>query len=412
MSQSPSAKPERVKRLSRLRSLVWVMPERSARAAAWVAIVLFAAAPLALVVALTARESAGRPEARLGAMLSKDLATDAHVGRIKPESARLGRLGDVAFEALSLRAAGGAYHAPSAGFPGTLDLENGSFAADLDAFAKTPSPCLQRILDETARTPELRALSLTAFAAELKLAGETVKLRPCAASIERADTGALRGAFTGRSGADTLRMTFEISAGAGSLSVSAKSLPWAKRLLVPTLGEAMAGALEPVDGKLTIGSALKTGAEGDAWQLKAKTALDLARVPAGFGLAGMTGRIEIDLDASGPMDGPATVKATLHSPRGGALPRETLLAIFNLLDATLEPASSKDPIRFETLDLAVIITRDQIYLTVPTRRDRTAAVYAADREPIMTFYPRGIPLRDFQRRLDNLRSRWKAAHAS
>jgi len=145
-------------------------------------------------------------------------------------------------------------------------------------------------------------------------------------------------------------------------------------------------------------------------QMAASASLDLARLPGGFGLEGIAGRLDLTLAASGPLGKPATVHATLSAPKGGQMSAEALRQIAWLLDAVPPAVDEKKPVAFESLDLVVIITRDQIHFTGP-RAGRPAGLYAPGGARLLAIPARTFTLRDFARRLDELRRRWEASHA-
>jgi hypothetical protein len=407
------------------RSLVWVLPERVARRLAWTAVALLAVVPVAIVLTLIARDRADRPPSRLAALLTKRLVTGVRLADASADASGRYELSGLTADDLELAAARGGYHPAVSGLGGRLDLENGSFALSLDGFAKPPGLRLQKLLADARAHDDLRALSLAGFSAELTLAGARVPIERVAVSVEIAPDGPsvpmesgsgspgggkLRGALTARSDAAPLRLNFEIGDASQSVTVTATRLPWGSALLAPTLGDAIAGLIEFADGSLTVGSALATGDESDAFQLAAGASLDLARLPSGRGLEGIAARLEMTLRASGPLGRGATVHATLSVPRGGSITPAALRQIAWLFDATPATVDEKKPLAFESLDLVVIITRDQIYFTGPGT-GRPAGLYAPGGSPLLAIPSKGIPLRDFARRLDELKRRWEAMHA-
>jgi len=392
------------------RSLVWVLPERVARRLAWAVVVLLALVPLVLLLALIAGQHATRPASRLGSLLSKRLSADVRIGGATADASGYWRLEDVTVDVLAVRAARGEYHAPTDGSSGRLDLENGTCALDLDDFTKPPGPRLQKLLADARTHDDLRALSFSGFTVELRLAGVRVSLARAIGRIELTDEGALHGVVSGRGVSGRLSVAFDLGDASRRVTLTGEALPFARTLLSHTFGDALAERLAEPDGALTLGSALVTGTDGDTWQLTATTSLDLATLPPELALGGMTGTAEVTLDAFGPLGGPATLRATLSTPKGGAMSATAFANLAFLLGAQVAPVDAAKPVAFESLDLAVIITRDQLYFT-GLRTGRPAALYAPGGSPLLAIPSLAVPLRDFVRRIDELKRRWEAAHS-
>lgn len=221
----------------------------------------------------------------------------------------------------------------------------------------------------------------------------------------------IHGALNGETCGGAVKISFEIAEASQQITLSGKGQPLTEILLVPTLGWSIREALWGQGMTLTIGSALATGTEGDNWKLEGKTALDLAKLPADLGLGGATGTMRAEIEAFGPLGGRGTLHAKLTAPEGGAIPAAALRNLVFLFDATLAPVDESKPVAYESLDLNIIVTREQVFLAGPGA-GRPAALYAPGGAPVMIIPTREIRLDEFLRRLDVLRERWYAAHAS
>jgi hypothetical protein len=409
MTNAPDAGPTRkgtpVKRLSRLRSLVWLVPERIARRLGWIAAVALGLIPLVVVLVLVLLNRAGRPESRLAAMLSDRLTADASIGHVTMDALGCREIEHLTINTPSLSAPRGQYFPPSASATGRLEVENGTLAVTLDSFAKPPSLRIQKLLESARAGSDLRAISLATFAVDLDLAGERVRANRVFADVSLAEGGdSIHGVLRGHTAEGSLKAEFDLRDESRTLKVAGKPLAWMRALLAPTLGDAMAQALAPGEGELTVSSALATGVPGDTWRLRAKAALDLARLPKELGLDGITASLDLDLDAFGPLDGAANVTAALTAPKGGSLSPTALRNLRTLLNV---PAAdeSKD-VAFAPFKVDVIITRDQVLFS-PER----SALCTPDGRTLLTFPSGSIPLRDLFRRLDEIKRQWEAAHA-
>jgi hypothetical protein len=258
-------------------------------------------------------------------------------------------------------------------------------------------------------------VSFSGFTVELLLARERIALVGCAGRVELTDEGSIQGALTGRCERGRLGLKFEITETSQTLTLTGPRLPWVKSLLSPTLGT-LAELLENPDGKLTLGNDLATGSDSlDNWSLDAKASIDLARIPEDLGLAGLTGKADLSIQAFGVLGKPATIVGSIALPTGatGAATASALRNLnFLLTGSWVNFADGQKPVTFDAIDACVIVTRDQIYFT-GGRKGRPAGIFAPGGVRLLAI-PSGedVPILRFLERLDELNRRWKTSHSS
>ena len=395
----------------RRRSLLWLIRESAARRLSWLIVALACVLPLILIAATALSRSTAREEARLSHVLSERLCVPVELRLIRRDGAgQYGLSGVVIREAGSagtaLQANRGAYQAPGPDLAGQLALEGGTLSMDLGTWTKPPARLLMRMLHNVESSTDLRCLSLSDFAAQLRLSPEVVPLTSVIGRAELTEDGRIHGTLTGKTERGRLGLQLEIEDGRQALTVLAKPLPWVKNLTTPVLGEALSQLLESPDGKLTLtNSPPDDAASGGNWRLDAATALDLARLPKEIGLGDLTGKLRVSLNAFGRLGEAATLRASLSladNTTGTITPAALRNLSYLLTGQWGLPTFETKPQTFEAVNLSVTVTRDEVRLAARDGKSPAGIFGPGGVQMLAVPMPEPIPISKFLERLAEL----------
>jgi hypothetical protein len=399
-------------------SLLWLIPERAARWLAWLLVIFACFLPLVLLAASTLSRSPAKERESLQRLLSERLGVPVTLRLDRREAGGQYHLSDVriAGRGLTLQAASATWCTPREGVPGRLDLDRGRLVLDLECFTGRPSRTVAGMLLSVREHADLRSLTLSNFASELRFGKSAVALPESVGRAELTEEGGIEGRLAGRAGAGRVSLSFHLTDDSQRVVLAGKPLPWVKELLAPTLGATLPQLLDAPQGELTLAGSPLTGSEsGEGWELRFRAPLDLGGIPRQWGLGGITGRIDLEVHAFGPRGGAATLTARLSLPEGASAAADdpALRSLRYLLTGRWTPAAAEDTTHsLRALDLSVIVTREHIYLTSTPDALRTG-VFAADGTELLGV-PLGeaVPIGEFVRRLEALGRLWAEAHAS
>lgn len=419
-SQPPDAVPVKRRRVGRRRSLLWVMPERLARRLSWCFVLLVCVVPLLAITGLILSESPRRNEAFLTKLLSERLASPVRLHVPKRDLPGRYRFTDITVEksaasgAVLLRAPNGTYFVPRTDAPGRLELDNGTLKLDLTAWTEEPTQSVVRMLHNTRENKDLTAVFLSRFVTELSLGEASVTLKKCLGSARLTEEKDIRGHLLGWAADNRMSLKFVLGNGLHKLTVTADPLPWVKELLTPTLGKRLSELLESPRGRLTLSNRLATGSDtDDNWRLRIHTTLDLSHLPEELGR--MTGKLDVTVSAFGRLDRPATLRARLAlvEDTEAALSPSALRSLhFLLTGRRLAIPEGNEDHRCSAIKVSVIMTHRDIYLTEAAGNDPTG-IYGPGKDPLLPLpLGEGIPISDFLRRFNTLKSNWNEAHSS
>ena len=414
---APAARPQATsgRRMRRRWSLLWILPERTARRLSWAVVLLLGVLPLTVVGWEAWRVHSGAWRQTIETHLASTLDAPVAIRRawvIAPGHVGLQGLTIGADDSLMrLSAAEGTLQQADEELQGRLTLQGGALSADLGWWAGQTGPT---VAPNLLSQKNLEMLTLRGFDVSLRLGEQTMRLLDFAGSVSLDGQEVLKGSFGGRSEGGDLVLRFELRGDSRHLTVRAENLPWAADLLRPTLGESLTAALGPCRGMLVLNPDLETGtAESNNWQLNdTDSTLDLAGLPEHLGLSGITGTLEVTLSAFGRLRGPATLQATLKSPIGarGTIPADVLQRVNYLLTGRETPPIAEDA-RYEALEVAVILTPRHIHLRGRVHL-HPVVLTGAQGKTLLSAPTEGIPIKTFERRLRELERRWREAHSS
>jgi hypothetical protein len=401
MTQPTKSKPS-----AHNRSLVWVLPERTARRLSWLAVILLGIVPLAvaaasvwmLVSGRTGRELAGQISARLDTPVRLKTEGFEAPGHLKLRDVVIGASGSL----VRLSAEAGSYQQPDES-DGTLSLRTGSLFMDcawLTDYSLGPDRSLYR---SSEKNRPLGAMTLSGFATELMLARTPARFTDCSAAAEMHENDTLRARLIGRYDNELVRVGLVLSARERLLTLSAAKLPWMDLLVEPILGKTLAGLLQPAKVRLTAGTPLPDGfSPADNWRLDFNGTLDLSRLPAEWKLAGMSGKVDVTFTAHGVLGHPGKLAASLSSMtlKGEKvkIPPAACQNLAYLLTGQKVTASEA----FDgALEFSVVVTPSDCSLTGGGKGSEKGITTPAG-ALILAIPPNPIPLKTLQRRLEDL----------
>lgn len=405
-------------RLFHRRSLLWIIPERTARWTGWLLVVLACLVPLILLAARALTWSPQEEQEALKDLLAKRLAIPVSLqleqqegrGHYRLSAVRIGR-GTTALQALA-----GSYQAPQEDMPGRLDFTNGRLQLNLEDWTKRPSRNAMRLLFNTREHKDLRSLSLSNFTVELHFGSAPLTLTDAVGRADLTEQGDIQGHLVGRTDSGPLSFTFRLADDLQSVTVRGSPLPWARKLLAPTLGGTLTALLEDPGGELTVSSSLNTGSEDDNWKLELAAPIDLERLPEALGLGPVTGKPDLKISrAFGHLGATATLAATLSLPDNttATVTDSALRNLGYLLTGRWTPGLTDDKTRtIQEIEFSVIVTREHIYLTAEPENLRTGVFGPAGAQLLAIPLGEAIPIDEFTKRLETLHRLWAETHAS
>ncbi len=393
------AKPKRV------RSLIWILPERRARLIGWSVVFVLCMAPLAVIWLMVSRQSPEYQQSLLVNSLRNRLCVPAEVAVTTVESPGFLKISDLsigeAASAVSLRSKKGSYLSPRRGMPGHLDLEGGNLELDLAAWAGNPSAEVLEMLRNLSESNDLSSITASSLTARFHLFDSPLTITEGQGRAEFS-AGTITANISGKSPFGRTTATISASKSAHSITVESSPLPWMQPLLTPTLGETLTNIMEGSSGKVTITNNLPGK---DNWELDMRTVLDLARLPESLGLDRISGRIHTLISGWGELHGHATVTITFTLAGEGqsVVTRKALRNIIYLAtgsDLDVPPEDAVEEVR--SMKVKVHVTRVRIYINGYLEPQKSAR---------LTF-DETLPIDTFMGRLEKLGREWREANSS
>jgi len=401
-------------RVLRRRSLLWMVPERTARRLSWVVVVLLCITSAALLVAVLRPRPVERHEGALTEALSAHLAMPVTVASARLEDSGQYIFGDISIgdQGDVLRAASGVYAPPREDTPGRLGLRGGVLTLDLDAWMSGRTHPTVFMLDAARRKTGLWRITLTDFTVGCRLGTSgTVTLERASAMARLTDDGNLHAEIDGTK----LTITFDAGDDDQRLTLTGPSLPWAGGLLAPAIGDDVAGLLEPPSGTLTLitGAADAPGQRYN-WKADLKSTLPLERLPAALGLGKLSGRTAVAVQAVGRRRRSATCYAEITLPENASasVTTSSLRNLRYLLTGEWSTPSVDDAHHtVRAVSLSLFITPRTIIIDAADV-DQPAGLFTREGTNLLPILPDRIPLIDFKDRLNTLKRLWREAHTS